>query len=341
MANGQSVGGFTGTGFVPANLNRNRPREVPERMDIPMKVPVELTRRPPTGTLEWVTRVVGRGARVIRVRRLRNAWAAAMHAVDVEQGEQVHRFVLRRWVRIDLPPDDFVVENEAAVLTLLENSKVLAPRLVSADPLAVESDVPALVMTRLPGHGELEPTDIGAWINELAMTLRGLHEVEPPAAGKLPMEYTPWNLDAEGPPAWSPRRDAWQRARDVVASGVPAYLPALCHRDFHPGNVLWRRHRVSGVVDWTHTCRGPAAVDVAHCRVNLALLFGLDTADEFARRYGHVDDLAWFDVADVFGMGSRAPDAWRWNDAGRHDIHASQLIERLDAFLFDALQRLE
>ena len=310
-------------------------------MDIPIEVPTELTRRPPARTLEWAANAVGRGARVIRVRRLRNAWAAAMHAVDVELGDAVHRLVLRRWARTDIPPDAFVVENEAAALTLLEASDVRSPRLIASDPNAEECDAPALLMTRLPGHDEVAPNNVSAWLDGLAGVLRTIHESRVPAPGALFMDYSPWNLDMEAPPEWSPRRDLWMRAREVMSSGIPSHVPVLCHRDFHPGNVLWRRHRVSGVVDWTHACCGPAAVDVAHCRTNLVVLFGLDVANEFARRYGNADDLAWFDVADVFGMGSRPPDAWRWNDAGRHDISAKLLIERLDLFLSDALQRLD
>ena len=90
--------------------------------------------------------------------------------------------------------------------------------------------------------------------------------------------------DLTDPPPWTRRPDVWRRAFEIARGPVPGYSPVLCHRDFHPGNVLWHAGRVTGVVDWTNTCRGPAACDVAHCRNNLALLFGLDAADDFARR---------------------------------------------------------
>ena len=32
----------------------------------------------------------------------------------------------------------------------------------------------------------------------------------------------------------------------------------LLHRDFDPGNVLWRRGTVSGAVDWQDARTGPA-----------------------------------------------------------------------------------
>ena len=59
-----------------------------------------------------------------------------------------------------------------------------------------------------------------------------------------------------------------------INHGPPPGLPeVLVHRDYHPGNVLWRRSKISGVVDWQAACTGPAVADVAHCRVNL-LTFG-------------------------------------------------------------------
>ena len=149
----------------------------------------------------------------------------------------------------------------------------------------------------------------------------------------------PFGLDRlDDPPPWSKRPAVWLRAFDIARRPLPADVSVVCHRDFHPGNVLWRRGRVTGVVDWTQACVGPAAADVAHCRANLTLLFGLDVADDFARRYGPVDDLAWFDVVDVAGWGPL--DAWRWHDAGRTDITEEKMIRSFDAFVAAAVERL-
>ena len=83
---------------------------------------------------------------------------------------------------------------------------------------------------------------------------------------------------------------------------------------------------------------GPAAADVAHCRLNLTLLFGLEVADDFARRYGPLDDLAWFDLVDAVGWGPL--EAWRWRDAGRTDITQDTLVQSFDDFLAAAVERL-
>jgi aminoglycoside phosphotransferase (APT) family kinase protein len=304
-----------------------------------MEIPAELRRIPPQATLDWVAQQFGAGAAVTGVRRLHNSWAAAMHAVDVadKRGER-HEVVLRRWARTDLPPDPGVVENEAATLTLLSQvPKLPAPRLVAADPGPDLADVPAVVMTRLRGAGDLAPVDLDRFLEALVAALHAIHAV--PDARDALCIYRPWGIDGElAPPRWTTRPDVWTRAIAIARAPVPAYEPVLCHRDFHPGNVLWHHGALSGVVDWTHACTGPAAADVAHCCVNLSLLFGADVADEFARRYGPVDDLAWFEIVDVVGFDRI--DAWRWQDAGRVDITFESIKAALDDFLATAVERL-
>src|SRR4051812_6766819 len=148
-----------------------------------MQIPVEMRRRPPAATLSWAAAQVGPAARVTRVRRLRNSWAAAMHAIDVEDGDRTHRLVLRRWARTDLAPDIGVVENEAAALGLLASAARAAlpvPRLVGADAKGGHTDVPAVLMTRLPGRDVLAPPDLDAFLDRLVATLHAVHEVPVP-----------------------------------------------------------------------------------------------------------------------------------------------------------------
>jgi aminoglycoside phosphotransferase (APT) family kinase protein len=304
-----------------------------------MEIPAELRRIPPQATLDWVAQLFGTGASIAGVRRLRNSWAAAVHAVDVDdkRGER-HEVVLRRWARTDLPPDRGVVENEAATLTLLAGvANLPAPRLVAADPGADFADVPALVMTRLRGVGDLAPIDLDRFLDALVGALHAIHAV--PHARDALFVYEPWGIDGDlAPPPWTTRPDVWTRAIAIARSPVAAYEPVLCHRDFHPGNVLWHHGALSGVVDWSHACTGPAAADVAHCCANLSLLFGVDVADEFAHRYGCVDDLPWFEIVDVVGF--ERIDAWRWQDAGRVDVTFESITAALDSFLAIAVERL-
>ena len=55
------------------------------------------------------------------------------------------------------------------------------------------------------------------------------------------------------------------------------------HGDYQHFNVLWSRGRLSALVDWSSACVAPADLDVGHCRLNLAVLFSPEVAEDFRR----------------------------------------------------------
>jgi Ser/Thr protein kinase RdoA (MazF antagonist) len=87
------------------------------------------------------------------------------------------------------------------------------------------------------------------------------------------------------PPPSSRQPALWEKAIELWRNDVPDYRPTFIHRDFHPGNVLWSRGWVTGVVDWAGSCRGPIGCDLAHCRANLRELSGPDAGDDFIAAY--------------------------------------------------------
>lgn len=96
----------------------------------------------------------------------------------------------------------------------------------------------------------------------------------------------------------------WERAIEIFHGPVLDDDRTFIHRDFYPGNVLWHRRTVSGLVDWEAASVGPRSMDVAHCRINL-LYDGLDAADIFTRiweqRTGRTFH-RWADIATVIGL---------------------------------------
>jgi aminoglycoside phosphotransferase (APT) family kinase protein len=294
-----------------------------------MTVPAELRRGPPAATLQWVAEQIGPRAKVVRVRRRKHAWASAVHELTVlDRGERYH-LILRRWIRTDLPPDPGVVENETAILSALAATSLPVPRLVASD-----TSESVVLMTRLPGSVDLAPRDPLRFVRALAATLHEIHSVSPPAAV---YEYDPWLETTETPP-WTRAPEQWERAIEVAYSPRPPN-DALCHRDYHPGNVLWSRGTPTGVVDWSHACNGPRAADVAHCRLNLALLFGLDVANDFSESYGDAGHVARFDVEQAVSAYGIVDHLWRYHDAGRADLTREVAIARLDNFVADAVRR--
>ena len=245
-------------------------------------VPRLLRRRPPAAALAWAAAPFGPGARAVAVRPLASAWLAN-HAVDVagEDGT-VHRLVLRRWARPgwDEEDPDFTAAREAAVLELLAPTPVPAPALVAADPDAAECDVPALLETRLPGGPPDLHADPGRLVAELAAALPPIHAVAVPGTGGdghgepagaetrapvVPAYHRFYEPEILVPPAWSARPGLWARAFEVANEPPPPYRPCFIHRDYHPGNTLWRGPQLVGVVDWIGGSWGPPSSTWATC----------------------------------------------------------------------------
>jgi aminoglycoside phosphotransferase (APT) family kinase protein len=274
--------------------------------------------------LDWVARAVGVGTRVRGFRRLSGATSSAVHAVDaLTQSGALVRLVLRRYIDAAvLESEPRAVEREAAVLTAVRDLSVGVPRVVATDPDGAHVEVPALLMTRVPGRPRVRPrADLARFLERLADPLPELHATPVPAEPSFPRFHPYSGAAMVEPPAWSRHPSAWQRALTVHATPWPSDDEVVIHRDYHPLNVLWRGTELSGVVDWAWGCRGPRPVDVAHCRLNLTLGMSVDAADTFLR--------AWQDRA---GVGNYDP-AWDLRDAvdalsGIDDTQAALL--RLD-----------
>jgi RimJ/RimL family protein N-acetyltransferase/aminoglycoside phosphotransferase (APT) family kinase protein len=265
-------------------------------------LPVEL-RRPtvPPSVRSWVASRAG--ARVVRTRRLAGASSTAVHGLYLSDGR---RLVLRRYAWpgfLDAEPVAPYRELDALRFAFVHGLPV--PEVVAADLRGHEvgDGVPVLLMTFLAGKALAVPD-----LDRLAQVAAAIHDVDPCGLGH---DYFPWyEGTATGPPPGSRWAALWEAAVELWREALPAYRPTLIHRDFHPGNVLWSRGRVSGVVDWANACRGPRGCDVAHCRANLIDLGGPEAAEGFLDAYrsltGEEYDPYW-ELASILEHG---PSHW-------------------------------
>lgn len=266
-----------------------------------------LRRRPPTEALHWVERRTD--ARVTAVRAYKGGSSSAIHGLRLERaGGHRDTVVLRRYVLEHLnveEPD--LAEREARILGRLDACPLPTPQLLAVDPTGDDAGVPTVLMTRVPGRLDWSPTDLEPWLRRLAEVLPLIHEA-PITEGV--QQFTPYAPESWDPPAGI---DAalWERALAVFHG--PRLDPdrVFLHRDYHPGNVLWRRGRVTGVVDWQAASVGPRAADVWHCRGNLIGRFGLDVADRFLAIWQAVTGCSyhpWTEavmLVDAIGWGGR------------------------------------
>jgi aminoglycoside phosphotransferase (APT) family kinase protein len=269
---------------------------------------------------------------------------SAIYAIDIvgPNGAPM-QFVLRQYTdqsRLANEPD--VVEHEAAALVAAFDAGLPCPRLVAFDSEPRRCDVPSLLMTRMPGSPNLLPVDLSEWLNELAGMLASVHRVQ---HVDLRRQYRLWiDVDQLDIPSWADNRSTWKALHDRVVSGPPPATAGFLHRDYHPGNILWHNGRISGIVDWVNGCIGPLEVDVSHCRKNLAILHGIESAETFDRRYRNltgapIADPYW----DACAIADNGPDfdgymAFRSFGV---PITAHQITSRINALASHVVNRIK
>ena len=255
---------------------------------------------PPDDALRWAASAAG--ARVASWTVMPGGTSTAMYRLDVS-GAAGSTLVLRCHVRPDLEDEAASsVTGEAAALRTIAAIDVPTPALVARDVTGAEAGVPSVLMTWLPGGVAWNPPILTRRLSELASMLPALHDAptDDPDLG----HYASYRQAGYEPPAWATRRRVWERAVEIFHGPVLETARCFVHRDFHPGNVLWRRGRVTGVVDWASACLGPPSVDVGHCRANF-----LGYAPELAAPYTQQAERAtgrpfhpWADIAALIGM---------------------------------------
>jgi aminoglycoside phosphotransferase (APT) family kinase protein len=222
------------------------------------------------------------GAPVVRAAPLTGGYSSRMLALEHADGRStvLRQLLLEPW----RTHARGLLERESTVQRQLVASPVPVPVPLAVDPTGEVAGDPSLLMTRLPGRIDLCRSD-GTTLAALASTLLAIHRVVP-EPGRWPRDYQSWAFESKrNIPPWSGDDGLYDEAFARLAEPPPAYERSFLHRDFQPGNVLWDRGRVSGVVDWVETSTGPADLDVAHCASNLATLHGAQAGAAFVEAY--------------------------------------------------------
>jgi aminoglycoside phosphotransferase (APT) family kinase protein len=287
----------------------------------------------PAGAVAWIEEEVG--GRVVVAEPVTGATTVEIHRVGVARGAGSRTLVIRRYA---VP--GYLAEwpgrpaHEATVLEGLGTVQIPAPRLVAVDAAGERCDVPAVLMTAAGGIVDHRRAASPAGCRALAGVAALLHAGGPVVA---PV-YRPYRAGHRTViPPWAADPGPWRSADRVALPDDPA---GFLHRDFHPGNVLWTEEGIGGLVDWGEACMGPAGVDVAHCRVNLALSSGPGVADRFSSAYESATGAAFDRRWDVNAALDLLP-----HDAGEGAVAAwpdrtfpPGSRRRLEAFLAAALR---
>lgn len=294
--------------------------------------------------LAQLTKEISPGSRAIRVRRLGGGLGTATHSVDLQaRTGKVLRVVLKRYRE-----HDDTVSLEWDRLTFARNLHVPSPEPLALDVSGEWFGTPALVMSRLPGRPYVLPKQLDPWLTQIAIALVAIQDGPTrgtPAALRRPHKVEKWEPSTD-----LRRSELVDRAIVSIRKNLPEALKAkraVGHGDFHPGNLVWSRGRLTGVVDWSAARIGPRAYEVAYCRADLTVLIGADAAKRFRKAYEQVwgqrldDDLWVWDLMcalSAIQWGNLWVGAYR--EQGRTDLTARHVWPRSGTLIRNALAHL-
>lgn len=281
------------------------------------------------------------GCSIRSINRLRGSTSSILHEIKTENTAVVLRqFNNEQWLR----EEPNLVHHEAASLQKSSNCGLPAPSVLAFDNTGEESGIPSVLMTKIEGEVILRPDDFNVWTDGLAKMLAEVHKIE---AVNFPWAYfTYTDIESLGLRKWSSVPEKWEEAFQLVQGQRPESRECFIHRDYHPANVLWQDGRVSGIVDWPSACRGPAGIDVGHCRLNLALLHGVDVADLFLDAYvKHAGSTfkyePYWDILSAIDGLEASPSVYPgWAAFGVTGLTDRMIEERLDAYMESLIYRV-
>jgi aminoglycoside phosphotransferase (APT) family kinase protein len=300
--------------------------------------------------LEQVRNAIGPEARIVRYRPLRGGISSSVHLVQVEGVDGVRSAVAVRrygeyWQRVN----PAAAANEFKLLGILARAGFPAPRPLLLDTESNSSfGAPTVIMTRLPGRPLLSPSNMSNYLEHMARTLARLHELPTTGLDFLPDQRGLVSRGLGAPiETDDPLRQAVHAtvAADWARVAQTEHRRVLCHGDYWPGNVLWRRERLVGLVDWEQPRLGDAASDVATVRGDLTVLFGQGPADEFVARYEiasgyQVRELRFWDLLiSTWAVAEIAQWVSVYPALGRTDVSVALGRQRIRAFAQAALER--
>jgi aminoglycoside phosphotransferase (APT) family kinase protein len=298
--------------------------------------------KPPDAALAWAAEVVG--SPVVDVKPLTGGMSTGIHLLACASGDRVvmRRFLNPHWLGID----PHLAPREAAVLLALEPTPVPAPPFVGVDPYGERCGAPTVLMGFVPGRRTVV-TDHRRYAAELAHAMATIHDQPPPPVDGLPDERAELasSLDEAAPNRHgsTPTPAFWSIVRDCFAS-VTWKPNVLIHNDFHPGNVLFSRNRLSAIVDWPLAAASQPASDVCFCRLDAGMMLGLEVADLILDAYEAetgepLEDRGWW---DLFAASRAETDLVVWTESyaglGPADLTVDVVRARFDEFVARSLR---
>jgi Ser/Thr protein kinase RdoA (MazF antagonist) len=286
------------------------------------------------------------GGRITGVDMLSGGISSPMLRVDVDVPDRSRTISV---IVRSAPDDDPLVRSGAVDVNRLplRREAALLDHLVEAGasvPAVLAGDGQHLVLEFIEGQPLYDSSDPVGLAHTMAQALAKIHAVERPdidlpwrtrfVGQHLALGASGADLELREPEILDALRSVWPPDHGEAR---------LLHGDFWPGNLVWRRDDLVGVVDWEDAAFGDVHADVSISRLDLRWVFGIEASEAFTAAYDEITPLddrrlaIWDLVAAKRPCGVLAVWAANWPELGRPDISEAtmQVVHR--AFVDQAL----
>ena len=199
-------------------------------------------------------------------------------AVESKKGEE--KIVLRTEGG---PPAENSIKTEYLLLEKLHQTKVPCAKPIHLDHSKEILDKDFMLMTYLEGTIEIPKIKNFGFLNKMVGILKNIHNVDTKILPTLPCRFDPTYDLFEFLPNEKINKElkAILKGYDTSYSGKPVLL----HGDFWPGNILWTKDEISGVLDWEYAAIGDPVSDLAVASLELKYDYGKRGVDRFLDLY--------------------------------------------------------
>jgi len=296
-------------------------------------------------TLKWIINIINTNASIEEIFQLPGSTSSTLYSILLKYSGQLQHCVLRMFSNTQwLTEEPDAALHEVDSLNYLQKNDLPVPKLIAFDKTGEICGIPLILMTKLSGNVDLKPHDQTKWLDELAKILVKIHKVR---IDNFKWKYFKYmDITQFKLPTWSEYPNLWKQLIAIAKKPPPISKICFIHRDYHPANVLWQQNEVSGIVDWPSACLGPAGVDVGHCRVNLAQLFDVKTADDFLTAYqkyagNSFDYDPYWDIIALIDILFGTPKVYTgWVAFGITCLTDKLIQQRIDNYMMSLLEKL-
>ena len=285
---------------------------------------------------EWAVRNLAPGGSLTNARGLRFGGAPWLLRVRDIDGSEVEA-VLR--VGPAGEPED--IRTEATALEFAIANGLAAPRVLG---MRDDDDPALLLIERLRGSSDIPVERATRRLRTLGAFAARIAALVPPP-GFVRRTRSISGVDFAELRRESAPQPLLQRAESVIDSFIPESPDCFVHGDMWQGNSMWVGDELVAVIDWDCAGVGPVGIDLGSLRLDAAMCFGIEAAQDVLDGWqavaGAAPDLSYWDVAAVLSTPPKL--AWfveTTQAQGRPDLTRKLMRKRRDEFLESALNRL-